>query len=116
MLRAAKFMVLAALFLALAWWVGSLPGDVTARAKLQEQWSALFREWDLVLCPPMPTPAFLHEHSTPISARHVEINGKEYPYFDQMVWPGVATTPRLPSTAAPIGTGCSGSSCSPGWR
>jgi amidase len=51
----------------------------------------------------MPTPAFLHEHSTPISARHVEINGKEYPYFDQMVWPGVATTPRLPSTAAPIG-------------
>jgi amidase len=74
-----------------------------ARAKLQEQWSALFREWDLVLCPPMPTPAFLHEHSTPISARHVEINGKEYPYFDQMVWPGVATTPRLPSTAAPIG-------------
>jgi HemY protein len=32
MLRAATFMVLAAVFLALAWWVGGLPGDVTANA------------------------------------------------------------------------------------
>ncbi|HYP63524.1 MAG TPA: heme biosynthesis HemY N-terminal domain-containing protein [Acidocella sp.] len=30
MLTAAKFLVLAAIFLALAWWVGGLPGDVTA--------------------------------------------------------------------------------------
>ena len=32
MLRAAKFMVLAAVFLALAWWIGGLPGDVTAHS------------------------------------------------------------------------------------
>lgn len=32
MLTATKFLLLAALFLALAWWVGGLPGDVTAHA------------------------------------------------------------------------------------
>jgi len=34
----------------------------------------------------------------PYSARHIEIEGKEYPYFDQ-----IATTPGLPATAVPIG-------------
>ena len=29
-----------------------------ARVGLQQRWSELFREWDVVLCPPMSTPAF----------------------------------------------------------
>jgi amidase len=70
--------------------------------KLQQQWYELFREWDVVLCPPMPTSAFPHDHSTPMSERKIEIDGKEYSYFDQLVWPEVATTPGLPATAAPI--------------
>lgn len=74
----------------------------TARARLQQQWSELFREWDVVLGPLMPTPAFPHDHSMPYSARHIEIDGKEYPYFDQLVWPEVATTSGLPATAMPI--------------
>ena len=74
-----------------------------ARIKLQRQWSALFREWDVVLCPPMPTPAFPHDHSTPVSARRIEIDGKPHSYFDQLVWAEPATTPGLPATAAPIG-------------
>jgi amidase len=72
------------------------------RIKLQRQWSALFRQCDVVLCPPMSTPAFLHNHSPSIPARHVDIDGKLYSYFDQMVWPGIATLPGLPATAAPI--------------
>ncbi len=72
------------------------------RARLQQQWSELFRQWDVVLCPPMPTPAFPHDHSAPASTRHIEIDGKEYPYFDQLVWPEIATTPGLPATAVPI--------------
>lgn len=63
---------------------------------------ALFREWDVVLCPPMPTPAYPHDHSAPYSARQIEIDGKMYPYSDQLVWPEIATTPGLPATAAPI--------------
>jgi len=51
----------------------------------------------------MPTPAFPHDHVMAYSARHIEIEGKEYPYFDQSVWPEIATTPGLPATAVPIG-------------
>lgn len=72
------------------------------RTKLRAQWRELFREWDVVLCPPMPTPAYPHDHSVPDSARQIEIDGKMYPYLDQLVWPGIATTPGLPATAAPI--------------
>ena len=78
------------------------------RIRFQQQWSALFREWDVVLCPPMPTPAFPHDRTAPQSARQIEIDGKPFPYLDQMIWPGVATTPGLPSTAAPIGLSESG--------
>ncbi len=72
------------------------------RSNLRAQWRALFREWDIVLCPPMPTPAYPHDHSAPYSARQIEIDGKMYPYSDQLVWPEIATTPGLPATAAPI--------------
>jgi amidase len=30
-------------------------------------------------------------------------DGKEYVYPDQLVWPGIATLPDLPSTAIPTG-------------
>jgi amidase len=72
------------------------------RIKLQQQWAVLFREWDLVVCPTMPTPAFPHDHSEPFSQRRIEIDGTSYPYLDQMVWAEIATSPGLPSTAAPI--------------
>jgi amidase len=49
-----------------------------ARARLQQQWSALFREWDVVLCPACPIPAFRHDHSEPQEARQIEIDGKGY--------------------------------------
>ena len=64
--------------------------------------ASFFREWDVVLCPPMSTPAFPHDHRMPYSVRRIEIDGKEYPYFDQLVWPEIATTPGLPATAIPI--------------
>ena len=74
-----------------------------ARARLQQQWGALFREWDVVLCPPTPTPAIPHDHSEPQEARHIEIDGKEYPYLDcNFVWAGSATASGLPATVVPI--------------
>jgi amidase len=74
-----------------------------ARVELQEQWRKLFREWDVVLCPPAPGPAFKHDHSEPIESRRIEIDGQLYPYLDaQLVWAELATTPGLPATVAPI--------------
>jgi amidase len=72
------------------------------RSRLRWQWSEVFRAWDVVLCPPISTPAYLHDHSSPDYARKIEIDGKSYPYFDQLVWPELATTCGLPATAAPI--------------
>jgi amidase len=79
----------------------------TARIKFQQQWAGLFREWDVVLCPPMPTAAPPHDHS-PMAQRRIEIDGRQFSFFDQLVWPEIATTPGLPATAAPIGFSDSG--------
>ncbi len=68
----------------------------------KHRWRALFREWDVVVCPVMPTPAFPHDH-TPLATRRLRIDGGEYPYSDQLVWAGMATLPGLPATAIPVG-------------
>ena len=74
-----------------------------ARMRLRGQWRELFREFDVVLCPPMPTPAFPHDREPDQRKRRIDIDGKSYPYLDQIFWPGVATVAGLPATAAPIG-------------
>ena len=80
-----------------------------ARARLQQQWGQLFREWDVVLCPAMPTPAFPHDHSSPIEFRRLKIDGKSFSYLDaQIVWPGLAAIAGLPATVAPIDLSNSG--------
>jgi amidase len=72
------------------------------RYALRAQWRALFREFDVVICPVMPTPAYPHDHSEPQEARKIIVDGKPYPYVDQLLWPGIATCPGLPSTAIPV--------------
>jgi amidase len=75
-----------------------------ARFAHRAQWRALFKEFDAVICPIMPTAAYPHDHSPDQGSRILLIDGKPYPYSDQLVWPGVATMPGLPATAIPIGT------------
>jgi amidase len=77
--------------------------DETARARLRAQWRELFRSFDAVICPVMPTPAYPHDHSLEQEKRRINIDGKDYPYPDQLAWPGIATLPGLPSTAIPLG-------------
>ncbi|MFE6611325.1 amidase [Amycolatopsis sp. NPDC057786] len=66
-------------------------------------WRRLFAEFDAVVCPITPTPAFPHDHHPNPMERHIDIDGVEYPYFDQLVWAGLATMPGLPATAIPAG-------------
>jgi amidase len=81
----------------------------TARARIQEQWRLFFREWDVVLYPPASVPAFPHDHSLPIEARHIQIDGKGYPFYDAcFVWADPAGTCGLPATASPIDRSPSG--------
>jgi len=73
------------------------------RSRLRAQWRALFREFDAVVMPVTPTPAFPHDHEPEQTRRKLIINGKPNEYFANVLWPGVATLPGLPATALPIG-------------
>ncbi|MCQ4042120.1 amidase [Streptantibioticus rubrisoli] len=66
-------------------------------------WRQLFAEFDAVVCPITPTPAFPHDHNPDLLERRIDIDGVEYPYLDQLVWAGLATMPGLPATAIPAG-------------
>ncbi|MGO8914256.1 MAG: amidase [Bradyrhizobium sp.] len=79
-----------------------------ARAHLRAQWRALFKSFDAVICPVMPTPAYPHDHSPDQETRRIDIDGKDHVYADQLAWPGIATLPGLPATAIPIGLSTEG--------
>jgi amidase len=74
-----------------------------ARQRLEHQWRVLFRDFDVVVCPPAATPAFPHDPSTPQEARTMAVGGKEFPYLHNLVWAELATTCGLPATVIPMG-------------
>jgi len=77
--------------------------DDVARARLRAQWRELFKTFDAVICPVMPTPAYPHDHSPEQESRRIIIDGEAHVYPDQLAWPGIATLPGLPATAIPTG-------------
>jgi amidase len=77
--------------------------DDSERAWLREQWHSLFHDQDVVLYPASAIPAFAHDHTLPIDARRIQIDGRQWPYNDACyVWADPASTCGLPSTVAPI--------------
>ncbi len=72
------------------------------RIGLTDKWRRLFGEFDVVLCPISPTPAFPHDHSD-MGRRTLEIDGTAHRYDSHLIWPSIATLIGLPATAAPIG-------------
>jgi amidase len=77
------------------------------RLLIAHQWRQLFRQWDVVLCPVLPTPALLHDHAD-MDERHIDIDGQNIPYKAQAAWMSVASIAGLPVTAMPIGFGAAG--------
>lgn len=74
----------------------------------RHRWRQLFAEFDAVVCPITPTPAFPHDHNPDLLERRIDIDGVAYAYFDQLVWAGLATMPGLPATAIPAGQSAEG--------
>ena len=79
---------------------------IIARDRLRKAWSDLFRDYDVVVCPIMPTPAFPHDHSE--GRRKIDVDGKQADYDEQGLWLGLASLPGLPATAVPIDRSKSG--------
>lgn len=79
-----------------------MAGEI-ARARLRQQWSMLFRQFDVVHCPPHAVVAFPHDHLEDMEERRLDIDGAAHPYLSQIVWATLATPPGLPATVMPIG-------------
>ena len=77
------------------------------RISLSHQWRQLFRPWDLVVCPVLPTTAIAHDDSD-MQKRRIDVDGRPIAYASQAVWVGLASLCGLPATAIPIGLGSSG--------
>lgn len=75
---------------------------VQTREDLRLIWRDIFQQFDVIICPVMPTPAFPHDHSQ-IEKRQIEIDGQVVPYHSQYAWVSIATLFGLPVTVIPIG-------------
>jgi amidase len=78
------------------------------RQQIRAGWADFFKSFDVLVCPITPVAAIPHDQSATLLARTIQVNGKERPYLDQIVWAGLVTMALLPATAAPVGRTPSG--------
>jgi amidase len=60
----------------------------------------VFESFDVVLFPPMPTPAFPQDENA--NDGTIDIDGTSYPYLDQLLYASLATPTWLPVTTVPL--------------
>ncbi len=73
------------------------------RHVIRRAWNAFFRDWDVLLCPVIATPAMAHRQDGETWERRITIEGTEIAYNDQLFWPGITGGFHLPASIAPIG-------------
>src|ERR1700730_16037019 len=69
---------------------------IVARDRLRRQWREVFRQYDVVLCPIMSTPAFPHDHSPAEGPRPIDEDGEQGDYNERAGCRGGATLTRDP--------------------
>ena len=72
------------------------------RARLAAAWADWFQDFDVLLCPVMPTTAFAHDEQGSIADRTVLIDGAPRPHFDLLTWVGMIGVIGLPATVVPL--------------
>ena len=78
------------------------------RNQQRAAWRAFFTGFDVLLAPVVPVPAIPHDHSDPMPARMIEVDGAARSYLDLFSWIAPATACLLPATVAPIGRTAAG--------
>ena len=73
------------------------------RDKLRWSWHRFFQDFDIVIAPQTPTPAFPHDHA-PMEERTIAVDNTHQPYWQQLFWAGLPGIARLPSTVIPTGS------------
>lgn len=69
---------------------------------IREAWQSFFTNWDILICPQMPTTAFAHDHGE-YMGRTITVDNEVQEYFRQIFWAGIITVAHLPSTVFPTG-------------
>ena len=77
------------------------------RLQIKEKWSEFFKRYDVILMPATQVTAPRHDHRDRLQ-RFISVNGKDWPYGDQLAWLGIVTMVYLPSTSAPVGPASNG--------
>ena len=73
------------------------------RFQLQRKWMEFFENYDVLLAPILPLPAFEHDH-TPIAFRRWQVNGEDRSaMLDTLFWASFSLLTYLPATAVPAG-------------
>lgn len=78
------------------------------RERQRAGWAKLFEKYDVMLCPVNSKTAIAHDHSEPLFARSIDVNGVRTRYMTLMHWVGLTTLAYLPSTVVPIGRATDG--------
>jgi amidase len=73
------------------------------RTRLRLAWSAFFRDWDVLLCPVIATPALAHQREGDMASRDLKVDGKIVSYSELLFWPGITCGFHLPASVAPLG-------------
>ena len=73
------------------------------RARVRRAWGALFREWDVVLCPVLGSPTWPHMTEGSVFDRRLTVGGQDVSYNDLLFWPGITGGFHLPASVAPLG-------------
>jgi amidase len=81
------------------------------RYRMQLQWEAFFKDYDLLLCPTAATTAFPHQQQNERWERMINVNGKPQPSTTQLFWAGYSGMAYLPSTVVPVGLTPQGLPC-----
>ena len=77
------------------------------RHRLRWQWHDFFEDYDVLLTPTTPTPAFEHDHRD-FGERTLMVDNEERDYFEGVFWSGLSGVAYLPSTIVPTGLGVEG--------
>ena len=77
------------------------------RTRLRAAWRDFFGDFDVLLCPVVPTVARPHDHGD-LQGRTLSVNGETRPYWEQLVWAGLIGSVLLPATVAPVGLSSEG--------
>jgi amidase len=78
------------------------------RERMCVRWAEFFHNFDVLLCPVTPVPAFPHTQDGEVLTRTVRVNDRDEPYMELLSWMGLIGVARLPSTVIPVGTTKSG--------